>query len=70
MPDPRRADSLRLPGVSGEHWRTADVLHAEEALAAAVRTADDIIADATAEPEPPAPPAEEPETPTILHDAW
>jgi len=57
--------------VSGSDWRDARVRHAEEALAAAVRTADEIIADAVAEPAPvPEPPPEEPPPATILRDAW
>jgi len=45
------------------------VRHAEEALAAAVRTADEIIAAADPVP-PPDPVPEEPPEKTILHDAW
>lgn len=60
--------------MSGSEWRDARVRHAEEALADAVRTADEIIADAVAdradEAKPPATEPEEPPPPTILHDAW
>ncbi|HEX2131198.1 MAG TPA: hypothetical protein VHH15_06520 [Actinophytocola sp.] len=57
--------------MSGGEWRDARVRHAEEALAEAVRTADEIMADAVADPAPPReePPEEEP-PPTILRDAW
>lgn len=61
----------RVARVSGGEWRDARVRHAEEALAEAVRTADEIMADAVADPAPPReePPEEEP-PPTILRDAW
>lgn len=60
--------------MADDSWKDARVRHAEEALALAVRTADEIIADAQraiappAPPEPPEPP-DEPERP-ILRDAW
>lgn len=47
--------------------------HAEEALADAVHTADEIVADAETERtgrKPPPEPPEELPPPTILHDAW
>jgi hypothetical protein len=48
-------------------WRDERVLAAEEALRAAVRTADDILA----RDEPPPPPAEpEPAHRPVLRDAW
>jgi hypothetical protein len=60
--------------MSGSDWRDAAVRHAEQALTDAVRTADEIIADAVAEltgpPVREAEPPEEPSPPTILHDAW
>lgn len=55
-----------------ESWKDARVRHAEQALADAVRTADDIIAAAEraiAKPEDPVP-MEEPSEQTILRDAW
>ncbi len=55
-----------------ESWKDARVRHAEQALADAVRTADDIIATAEraiAEREDPVP-IEEPSEQTILRDAW
>lgn len=55
-----------------ESWKDARVRHAEQALADAVRTADDIIAAAeraTAKPDDPVP-IEEPAERTILRDAW
>lgn len=63
--------------MADETWRDARVRQAEEALAIAVRTADEIIADAQRdiaaapeqEPEEPPPPPDEPEWP-ILRDAW
>lgn len=60
--------------MADDSWKDAHVHQAEAALALAVRTADEIIADlqkAVAEPEPPVreePPDDEP--PSILHDAW
>ena len=60
--------------MADDSWKDARVRQAEAALATAVRTADEIIADAQradAEPEPPAraePPDDE--RPPILHDAW
>ncbi|HEV7652133.1 MAG TPA: hypothetical protein VGP26_28605 [Actinophytocola sp.] len=60
--------------MADDSWKDARVHQAEAALALAVRTADEIIADAQralAEPEPPV--HEEPpddELPPILHDAW
>jgi hypothetical protein len=60
--------------MADDSWKDARVRQAEAALAVAVRTADEIIADAqraVAEPEPPE--REEPpedERPSILHDAW
>jgi multidrug resistance efflux pump len=60
--------------MADDSWKDARVRQAEAALALAVRTADEIIADvqgAAAEPEPPAreePPDDEP--PSILRDAW
>ncbi|WP_460394156.1 hypothetical protein [Actinophytocola sediminis] len=60
--------------MSGADWRDARVRHAEDALADAVRTADEIIAEAVADrvdkPERPAEEPDEPPAPTILHDAW
>lgn len=60
--------------MPGSEWRDARVRHAEEALADAVRTADEIIADALAdradEVKRPVEPPEEPPPTTILHDAW
>jgi len=63
-------------GMADDSWRNARVRHAEEALAAAVRTADEIIAEAyravagpSTDEEPVAPPAEDAERP-ILRDAW
>lgn len=60
--------------MSGSDWRDARVRHAEEALADAVRTADEIIADAMDDrAEKPKPPVERPDDPperSILHDAW
>ncbi len=60
--------------MADDSWKDARVRQAEAALAAAVRTADEIIADAqraAAPHEPPAPPVmtDEPERP-ILRDAW
>jgi hypothetical protein len=64
--------------MSDDSWKDARVRQAEEALAGAVRTADEIIADAqravaAASPPPPSSPwsepPDEPERP-ILRDAW
>jgi hypothetical protein len=63
--------------MADDSWKDVRVRQAEEALAGAVRTADEIIADAqraVARQSPPAPPAwseppDEPERP-ILRDAW
>jgi hypothetical protein len=55
-----------------ESWKDARVRHAEQALADAVRTADEIIAAAEraiAMPDDPVP-IEEPSEQTILRDAW
>jgi len=60
--------------MAEDSWKDDRVRQAEATLALAVRTADEIIADAqrdVAEPEPPV--REEPpddEQPPILHDAW
>ena len=59
--------------MADDSWKDARVRQAEEALAAAVRTADEIIADvqravAAPPPEEPEPP-EEDEWP-VLRDAW
>jgi hypothetical protein len=52
-------------------WRDERVLAAEEALRAAIRTADDILARAEPEPEArPTPAAGEPEHRSVLRDAW
>ncbi|HEY7591884.1 MAG TPA: hypothetical protein VH969_01915 [Actinophytocola sp.] len=63
--------------MADDSWKDARVREAEEALAVAVRTADEIIADAqravvaslppapSGRPEPP-----EDDQPPILHDAW
>lgn len=62
--------------MSGEMWRDARVRHAEDALASAVRTADEIIAEATRaiaeRTDRPDPPLEdsEPAARPILRDAW
>jgi len=55
-------------GMTG--WRDAHVRAAEEALAAAVRTADEIIADAVAvmTPRDDEPPADVERS--VLRDAW
>jgi hypothetical protein len=53
-------------------WRDARVAAAEEALALAVRTADDVIA-AAGQDEPAAEPSPEPapdEQRSVLRDAW
>jgi hypothetical protein len=47
-------------------WRDERVRAAEEALRAAVRTADDILESVT--PDEPAPPPEAERS--VLHDAW
>ena len=65
---------LTLPRVADDSWKDTHVRQAEDALAAAVRTADEIIADAEramTPPDPP-PPPEPPEDPgpPILRDAW
>jgi hypothetical protein len=65
-----------LQRMADDSWKDTRVRQAEDALAAAVRTADEIIADAqkaVAASLPPAP--EEPEPPDedewpILRDAW
>lgn len=63
--------------VDDDSWKDPRVREAEEALAVAVRTADEIIADVEravtaslppAPPEPPEPPDDE--QPPILRDAW
>jgi hypothetical protein len=61
--------------MADDSWKDARVRQAEEALAGAVRTADEIIADAqrtVAKHAPPAPSWTEPDEPTrpILRDAW
>lgn len=64
--------------MSGSDWRDARVRAAEESLADAVRTADEIIADALPdamadgadEEEQPVEPVDEQQPPSILHDAW
>ncbi|OLF04520.1 hypothetical protein BLA60_40225 [Actinophytocola xinjiangensis] len=60
--------------MSGSDWRDARVRQAEESLADAVRTADEIIAAAVDErAEKPQPQVERPDDPperSILHDAW
>lgn len=47
-------------------WRDERVRAAEEALRAAVRTADDILA----QDDPPPPVEQEPEHRSVLRDAW
>jgi len=47
-------------------WRDERVRAAEEALRAAVRTADDILESVTPDEPPPPPEAER----SVLHDAW
>ena len=59
--------------MADDSWKDARVRQAEEALAVAVRTADEIIADA--QKAVAAPPREEPEPPEedewpVLRDAW
>lgn len=73
--------SARLPiqfayafRMADDSWKDARVRQAEAALAAAVRTADEIIADAQRAAAPPEPPEQRvvpdvPERP-ILRDAW
>jgi hypothetical protein len=61
--------------MADDNWKDARVRQAEEALAAAVRTADDIIAEAQRSVAPPrAPTWSEPppddEHGPILRDAW
>jgi hypothetical protein len=48
-------------------WRDERVLAAEEALVAAVRTIEDLLAT---EEQAPAPPAAEPAHRSVLRDAW
>jgi len=60
--------------MADDSWKDARVRQAEEALAHAVRTADEIIAEAQravappATPKSPDPPEDVP--PPILRDAW
>jgi hypothetical protein len=64
------AESYYAARMTG--WRDARVLAAEEALDAAVRTADDVIA-AAGQADPVADPAPEPvsdEQRSVLRDAW
>ena len=63
--------------MADDSWKDARVRQAEEALAHAVRTADEIIAEAqravapSASPEPPDPPDRPEDGPgPILRDAW
>jgi hypothetical protein len=51
-------------------WRDSRIRDAEDALAAAVREADEIIADVPEPPRPEEPASEELEAPTIMRDAW
>jgi hypothetical protein len=63
----RRPEANYAARMAG--WRDARVLAAEEALDAAVRTADDVIAAvARRDDEPPTAP--EPEQRSVLRDAW
>jgi hypothetical protein len=68
---------LRCTAMADDSWKDARVRQAEEALAVAARTADEIIADAQRAlappvredpPDPPGPPDDE--RPPILRDAW
>lgn len=61
--------------VPGDSWRDARVRQAEDALHAAVRTADEIIADAMRAVEDRAAPTapdrgEDEEQRSVLRDAW
>jgi hypothetical protein len=66
--------------MADDSWKDDDVRQAEEALAAAVRTADEIIADAQRAVVDAQPPADEPAEPDedaepeeewpVLRDAW
>jgi hypothetical protein len=63
--------------MADDSWKDDRVRQAEEALATAARTADEIIADAQravdrslAPPRPPDPPPSDEQERPILRDAW